>query len=489
MANIPTIPLSSVPTAQIGAPRADAGAFAAPYQALVNVGGAISDVAQTVNKYAVMKQEHHDNGLLAKEENIRLETAARIEAELDPAKKPIKEWGTYIDDTWREYESARAKRLKEDGWSERAAEVDGIKYNDERTRLGIQYKTHTDKAQINEDNTALTVNMEQNISAGKVEAAFEAIDKMSLSPVNKMALKAEVLPKLQYQVGLQEVAADPFIAFDKLKEGKGFESLNQERRYALLNQARNGMNNERIEVANSLQERRLAGEIIPDDELMALAETRRINAVTAKAIIKEQKRMAKEAESGARTMMPESKAYSAKVLSLVNAYDASADTDSSKFVELTELVASMPQGIAMDEATARLRSKDTERKQGGGNPIKKDMDAQMNDLFEKGHFGKVKPTYANEPFDTKQALPAYENFNRTKDLMEKWWLDNPTATRETAFMEFKRLTLSNYVVNARKAIAPQGNAVAPVPVSGQNMNQGRTALEILGLYRLDQPTK
>jgi hypothetical protein len=489
MANIPTIPLSSVPTAQIGAPRANAEAFAAPYRALVNVGGAISDVAQTVNKYAVMKQEHHDNGLLAKEENIRLETAARIEAELDPAKKPIKEWGTYIDDTWREYELARTKRLKEDGWSERAAEVDGIKYNDERTRLGIQYKTHTDKAQINEDNTALTVNMEQNISAGKVEAAFEAIDKMSLSPVNKVALKADVLPKLQYQVGLQEVAADPFLAEEKIKAGKGFEALNQERRIALLNQARNGMNNERIDVANSLQERRLAGDTIPDDELMALAETRRINAVTAKAIIKEQKRMAKEAEDGAKAMTPEVKAYAAKVLTLVNTYDADGDKDNSRFIDLGLMIAAMPTGIAMEEATARLRAKDTERKQGGGNPVKKDIDRQMSELFDKGHFGKTKPDFAGDKFDAVEALPAYDKFNRAKDLMEKWWLDHPAADRVVAFDEFKRLTLPNYVANAREAIAPKNKTLGPVPISGQNINQGRSALEILGLYRLDQPTK
>jgi hypothetical protein len=489
MANIPTIPLSSVPTAQIGAPRADAGAFAAPYQALVNVGGAISDVAQTVNKYAVMKQEHHDNGLLAREENIRQETAAQIEANLDPARLPINQWGKYTEDTWREYEQARAKRLKEDGWSERAAEVDTIKYNDERTRLGIQFKTYTDKAQINEDNTALKINMDSHISTGNVDGAFAAIDRMTLAPVAKEELKADVLPKLQYQVGLQDINNDPFSAFDKLKDGKGFEALNQERRYALLNQARNGMNNERVEVANSLQERRLSGEIISEEELTALADTRRINAVTAKAIVKEQKRMLKDAESGVTIMTPEAKVYSAKVLSLVNAYDSSSDEDSSKFIELSEMISAMPKGIAMEEAISRLKAKDTDRKEGRVNPVKRDIDSQMKDLFEKGQFGKIKPDLPTDPFNPKDALPAYEKFNRAKDQLEQFFSKNPNASHEDAFKEFRRITEPNYIENVRAVLTPKTGSTTPVPVSGQNMNQGRTALEILGLYGLDQPTK
>lgn len=438
MATIPTVALSAVPTAPNLGPRADVGAFTAVSRAVVGAGAAVADVGAQLGRFAAMKQEQVNRGILAQEETVRMETAAQIQAEMYSGKNPPATWGALREGAWASYEKGRAQRMKEEGWGREVVEVDNQAYQTQRARWGIQFGTEQAKAEIEQSNVRLEVAMNQHIATGNVDAAYAAIDAMDATPGAKDAKRAEVLPKLQYQAAIVHLTADPFAAYDNLQDGDNFTGISPAQRLNLLQQAKNLMATERAEVANSIQERRLAGEVIDEEELKGFVASRRLNATTAKAIVAEQKRVA-----GGGDLTVTSRTEAAKLLVEINAYDPVADTSKEKLVELRERISGLHKAL-IESARSQLTEKGS-KSSPLNSPAAKAAFKQIETAFEMEVYGN----YMEKAVDLEgkmkakphpgRYMAALENRAKVEDEMTRFFKANPEATMVQAVGEVNRL--------------------------------------------------
>jgi len=174
--------------ALIGAPnrtRMDEGALQAPNRAMVQAGQTIQGGADMLGRFAMEKANQVNKGILAKEETIRMETAAGIQAHFEANQDEPGLWGDHANATWATYEKDRSTRAKKEKWAPDVMERDTLQYSVFRNEVGIKFRAEQDKATVRQANARLESNAEAKLRAGDYDGFVKSIDQMNLFPEAK----------------------------------------------------------------------------------------------------------------------------------------------------------------------------------------------------------------------------------------------------------------------------------------------------------------
>jgi len=174
--------------ALIGAPnrtRMDEGALQAPNRAIVQAGQTIQGGADMLGRFAMEKANQVNKGILAKEETIRMETAAGIQAHFEANQDEPGLWGDHANATWATYEKDRSTRAKKEKWAPDVMERDTLQYSVFRNEVGIKFRAEQDKATVRQANARLESNAEAKLRAGDYDGFVKSIDQMNLFPEAK----------------------------------------------------------------------------------------------------------------------------------------------------------------------------------------------------------------------------------------------------------------------------------------------------------------
>ena len=198
MATIPTVALSAVPTAPALGPRADVGAFTAVNRAVVGAGAAVADVGAQLGRFAVMKQEQVNRGILAAEETERMKAAGEIAAYAQNNPDKPETWEKVEAETWKAYDQGRGMRAKEQGWGKDLVALDGQVANSYKVETAIRFRAKRDAALIGQSNARLEANAMEHLASGNVTAALSSIDGMTLFDDQRTTMLAQVTNAAEY---------------------------------------------------------------------------------------------------------------------------------------------------------------------------------------------------------------------------------------------------------------------------------------------------
>jgi polyhydroxyalkanoate synthesis regulator phasin len=162
--------------------RMDEGAMNAPNRALAQAGGAIAGAGEMLGRFEIEKAELRNKGILAKEETIRGETAASIQAFMERNPADPDSWAAASNSTWAEYEKGRTERAKKEKWAPDVVEKDKLQYSLYRSEFGIRARATQDKALIGQANARLEANADQKLRAGDTAGAAAEVKRMNLTP-------------------------------------------------------------------------------------------------------------------------------------------------------------------------------------------------------------------------------------------------------------------------------------------------------------------
>lgn len=201
--------------------RADAGALAAPGAAAVQAGQTVQKGAEVLARYALEKQDHVNRGILAREETLRMETAASVSQFFEANQEKPETWGEVSNKAWAEYEKGREGRMKAEKWGADVAARDGLQMADFREKFGIKARAEQDKAYVRVSNARIEANAEQKLRAGDYEGFVLSMEKINASPEVKGRKIRDGL-----EVGLAKVAANQLDALRDLPPAKAIPAIN-----------------------------------------------------------------------------------------------------------------------------------------------------------------------------------------------------------------------------------------------------------------------
>lgn len=221
--------------------RADAGALAAPAGALVQAGETIQGGAEMLGRFALEKQAQVNKGILAKEETIRMETAAAIQAEFDKNKDDPAMWGEINNKAWSAYEKGRSERSKKEKWGTAVEAHDKLAYENYRADTRIKFTAEQDKALVRQSNARLEANAQAKLRAGDYEGYVGEVDKMNLFPDQKEDAVRRGLEAGTYAIASNQLdalrslppkqAIDAITAFTEAVNAKGEDGKYKEYEY------------------------------------------------------------------------------------------------------------------------------------------------------------------------------------------------------------------------------------------------------------------
>lgn len=206
--------------AQVTNLRADAGALSAPGAAIVQVGQTVQGGADMLGRFALAKANQVNKGVLAREETIRMETAAGIQAHFEANPDEPGLWGDHANATWKAYEKARDDRAKKEKWAPDVLEHDTLQYNAFRGEVGIKFRAEQDKALVRQSNARLEANAETKLRAGDYEGFVKSIDAMNLFPDQK-----ERAVRRGLEEGLTKIAGSQLDALRDLPPSKAIPAI------------------------------------------------------------------------------------------------------------------------------------------------------------------------------------------------------------------------------------------------------------------------
>lgn len=201
--------------------RVDAGALGAPGAAAVQAGQTVQRGAEVLARYALEKQDHVNRGILAREETLRMETAAGISQFFEANQEKPETWGEVSNKAWAEYEKGRETRMKAEKWGTDVAQRDGLQMADFREKFGVRSRAEQDKAYVRVSNARLEANAEQKLRAGDYEGFVASMEKINASPEMKGRKIREGL-----EVGLAKVAGNQLDALRDLPPAKAIPAIN-----------------------------------------------------------------------------------------------------------------------------------------------------------------------------------------------------------------------------------------------------------------------
>lgn len=160
--------------------RADFGALNAPNQAMIQAGQTVQGGAEMLGRFAVEKAQQRNKGILANEETIRMETAAKIASHIESNPGDPDSWGQVSNLTWEAYEKGRSDRAKKEKWAPDVLERDKLQYQAYRSETGVRFRAEQDKAYIRQSNARLEANADAKLRAGDYDGFVSTMDKMNL---------------------------------------------------------------------------------------------------------------------------------------------------------------------------------------------------------------------------------------------------------------------------------------------------------------------
>jgi len=177
-------PMQTVP---VQAVMLDEGRMNAKYRGLESVGQALQQVGQIAFNYAMRGQEQTNKGILAGEENLRMETSAGIQKAMLETPDAPETWTKVRESAWTSYEKGREKRRAEQGWSPRVVEADTRGYQDYRARADTEFGLEESKAHIRKANSQIEANAQLKLRAGDYQGFVASMDQMDLFPDQREA--------------------------------------------------------------------------------------------------------------------------------------------------------------------------------------------------------------------------------------------------------------------------------------------------------------
>jgi hypothetical protein len=160
--------------------RMDEGAMNAPNRTLVGAGNAIAGAGELMGRFAMEKADQRNKGILANEETVRMETAAKIQAFMEANPNDPDSWGVASNTTWEAYEKGRSERAKKEKWAPAVVEKDTLQYQLYRSDFGIRARAEQDKAYVRQSNARLEANAEAKLRAGDYDGFVKSMDEMNL---------------------------------------------------------------------------------------------------------------------------------------------------------------------------------------------------------------------------------------------------------------------------------------------------------------------
>lgn len=275
---IPTVALSEVSTAPGLAPRLSADAFNATNRAITQAGGALQDVGDMLNRFAMQKQEHVNKGFLAGEEAVRMQTAAQIEKYATENPDKPETWAKFQESTWKSYEQGRSDRAKAQGWGNDVVTTDKQLSDSYRAEFGIRFNAETDKGMIRQANARQQSVATMHLATGNVKGALAAVDSMTLYPEARQAMIEKItndylsnkvvreisdignLPPAKQIKSLAVVEAEliavnkkgePINGWVENEQGDRIGGLNQQERIRLIRATRESINAAEVTMAQN----------------------------------------------------------------------------------------------------------------------------------------------------------------------------------------------------------------------------------------------
>lgn len=374
--------------ALIGAPnrtRMDDSALQAPNRAMVQAGQTIQGGADMLGRFALEKADQVNKGILAKEETIRMETAAGIQAHFEENQENPGLWGDHANATWATYEKDRSARAKNEKWAPAVLERDTLQYQVFRGEVGIKFRAEQDKAFVRQSNARLESNAEAKLRAGDYDGFVKSMDAMNLFPDVKERKIRAGLEEGTYRIATNQLdalrdlppsQAIPAIAkFMAAVNEKGADGKYKEFEYE-----RGGMSEgARVQVTTIAQQR--------------IREQERLMAVNGRAIVADI-RMGRATVDTVMTavkngdMTPDvAKAIMPEVAMAVDEWDAKLTTKAEAKAAKVEAEKRRLQETAQQQAatTDRLRSAALERGKVG-----------VRDIERQLVLGEITPTQAEQ---------------------------------------------------------------------------------------------
>lgn len=180
--------------------RMDEGALNAPNRAITQLGNSIAGAGEVMGRFALEKADQRNKGILANEETIRMETAAKIQSFIESNQDDPDSWGVASNTTWEAYEKGRGERMKKEKWAPDVVEKDKLQYGLFRADFGIRARAEQDKAYIRQSNARLEANAEAKLRAGDYDGFVKAMDGMNLFPDVKERKIRQGLEEGMYRV-------------------------------------------------------------------------------------------------------------------------------------------------------------------------------------------------------------------------------------------------------------------------------------------------
>lgn len=184
----PTL-LSATPmqTAQVQGVMLDEGRMNAKYRGLEQVGEALQQVAGVAMGFALRGQEQKNKGILASEENFRMETSAGIQKAMLTTMDDPDSWEKLRSDAWTEYEKGRTKRREKQGWGPLVVAADTTSYQDYRAKADTEFGLEQAKASIRKANGQIEANAQLKLRSGDYQGFVASMDQMDLYPDQREA--------------------------------------------------------------------------------------------------------------------------------------------------------------------------------------------------------------------------------------------------------------------------------------------------------------
>lgn len=200
--------------------RMDGRAMGAVGAALVQAGQTVQGGAELLGRFALEKQDAINKGILANEETIRMETAAKIQGFAAANLGDPDSWAKMSNETWKGYEEGRAARAKAGSWGPDVIARDTLQTKLYRADFRIKFTAEQDRALVLQSNARLESNAETKLRAGDYEGFKASMNEMNLFPDVKARRIRQGLEE-----GLYKVANNQLDALRDLPPAKSVESI------------------------------------------------------------------------------------------------------------------------------------------------------------------------------------------------------------------------------------------------------------------------
>ncbi len=431
--------------------RVNPGILNGQYEAAQRVGAAVADIGNSVAKFQLQKQEAADYATLTDVDRRMKESFLLYQDELrkqPDEKKWLPDWeqraAKLEAEVMKDVPATIKPRLK--------AEVDGWK-----SITSAQVRGAVTAREIEKGRAQVVDAVDMDLKLGDVDSAVAKIrggaERGLFSPEEATKLERQTEQKADYYAAFAQVNENPAQAIEVLQERteggnpKNFKALDEAQRYSLIQSARGAWNSQKIETLNGLYERQLAGEVIPEAEVMGLVDRKLLGAGTAKSFLKEQAK-SQGGTAGNATAF-------ADVLVKIGDYNPLRDTGRVQYADLMAQAMTLPDAMKTD-AVARLReAADPEAPK--NTPAGQAAMKMIDEAFKAGLYGQFEReerTAAGmaKVVDNKAWSQAVQTKAQIQDGVADFLKRKPNATREEVTNEVIRLNQGYVDATARSAL-------------------------------------